>query len=55
MSGHVSEAYAGAVGARVSTVAGSIEANRLTFSFGNNEAHNNMPKYQDVYVWERTA
>ncbi len=27
----------------------------LTFSFGGGESHSNMPKYQDVYVWRRTA
>lgn len=28
---------------------------KLEFHFGNNESHNNMPKYQDVHAWRRTA
>ena len=34
---------------------GSGNADRLTMSFGNNLAHNNMPPYLAVYMWKRVA
>ena len=27
----------------------------VSMSFGNNDAHNNMPPYLSVYMWKRTA
>lgn len=57
-------AYSGSVtGATASATSGmcltsqsrTCHSTLLTFSFGNGESHNNMPKYQDVYVWRRTA
>ena len=40
-----------------STIAlnGSGNLSRLNMSFGGNEAHNNMPPYLAVYMWQRTA
>lgn len=55
-SGNVTSATSPSTsGASFTSQSRSCHTTNLTFSFGNNEAHNNMPKYQDVYVWERTA
>lgn len=34
---------------------GSGKMGRLNMSFGGNAAHNNMPPYLAVYMWQRTA
>ncbi|WP_296013590.1 hypothetical protein, partial [uncultured Adlercreutzia sp.] len=33
----------------------TCHVSNTTLSFGGGEAHSNMPAYQDVYAWRRTA
>lgn len=37
------------------TTTGANSVVRYHLSFGNNEAHNNLPAYQNIYAWRRTA
>ena len=45
-------------GSVITGVKGSDEgvySSEVTMTFGNNQAHNNMPPYLAVYAWKRTA